>query len=206
MERITQEELDRILLDHELWTKDPSMGGRADFDGKTLSYLKFKYKNLQTINFERADLSYADLSSCKFNYCRFDNAIMSHANLKECTFYGSSLSGANLSYSNLNCVSLSTTSLKGARVDNASMEYINVSYGAFDDSILIEGIGELNRRAIYFYKKDRVIFRDFDGSLSEFKDFMEKRYYEGRKEKEKEEFAICIEMFEKYRVMAKNKK
>lgn len=201
MKRITQEELNEILASHKEWVKDHSKGKKLNLKGKNLSHLTLEYMGFQGISFEEVDLSYANLRNCVFNNCRFDNARMAHANLEDCKFENSSLSGVFLNHSNLDFVHIINTYLNNVNVDNASMRYIDISHGLFDDTILVEGIGKLNRKVLYFYKKDRVIFFDFDGPLQEFKEFIEKCYKE-----EKEEFAICIEMFEKYRELAKNKK
>ena len=87
MKNINQEELNKILKEHELWLIDEGVK-RADLSNANLSYANLKstdltYANLSNTNLEYADLTYADLTYVDLTYANLSNANLSSANLKD---------------------------------------------------------------------------------------------------------------------------
>ena len=95
LRKITQEELNQILTQHELWLEtDGKEGKRANLSWTDLSYM---------------DLSHVNLSYANLRYAILKGAILRDADLR----------GANLSYAILTNVNLSYTDLSYANLTNA---------------------------------------------------------------------------------------
>ncbi|MBO7412804.1 MAG: pentapeptide repeat-containing protein [Fibrobacter sp.] len=127
MRTITQEELDKIIEQHQHWLKEDCEGwedmladlSRADLSranlsganlyGADLSGSNLYGANLYGANLYGADLSGADLSGADL-YC----ADLSRADLSGSNLYGANLSGANLSGADLSGSDLSGADLSGA--------------------------------------------------------------------------------------------
>ena len=79
MRNISQEELNRILEEHEIWLNRPEEGGKqAD-----LSNTNLKCADLSGANLEYADLSEADLRYANLRYTNLKHANLRGANLKD---------------------------------------------------------------------------------------------------------------------------
>ena len=91
LRKITQEELNRIVDDHQHWLKKDCEGWekmRADLSHVDLSYgVDLSYACLRGVDLSYVDLSYADLS----------DADLSYANLNYACLRGADLNYANLS-------------------------------------------------------------------------------------------------------------
>ena len=97
LRKITQEELNRIVDDHQHWLKKDCEGWekmRADLShvdlsyGVDLSHANLSHANLIDANLSEADLSYAclrgaDLSYANLNYACLRGADLNYANLSE---------------------------------------------------------------------------------------------------------------------------
>jgi uncharacterized protein YjbI with pentapeptide repeats len=100
MRKIEQNELDKILEQHELWLNSNGKEvKRADFHETDLSDLDFSKKILRRVNFQGADLRSANL----------EGAILESAVLE-----GVNLDDANLFEANLKFANLKQTKFKGA--------------------------------------------------------------------------------------------
>jgi hypothetical protein len=107
---MTQEELDKIVEQHQHWLKEDCEGWedmRANLKGAKLYCANLKGANLYCANLECANLECANLE-CANLYC---------ANLK-----GANLEGANLECANLECANLEGAKLKGANLEGANLE------------------------------------------------------------------------------------
>lgn len=87
MRNITEEELNEILRNHELWLEGEDGGERAHLRGENLSGA-----NLRGADLSEADFSGADLSEANLCGANLSGAFLSDTNLS-----GAFLSGANLS-------------------------------------------------------------------------------------------------------------
>ena len=92
LRKITQEELNRIVDDHQHWLKKDCEGWekmRADLShadlsyGVDLSYACLRYANLKYANLGHTNLSDADLSYANLNYACLRGADLNYANLSE---------------------------------------------------------------------------------------------------------------------------
>ena len=105
MKNINQEELHKILKEHELWLKGEG-GKRANLKDIDLSYSNLKNANLKNANLSNTDLrcanlKYADLSNANLRYTDLSNADLSYSNLSYSNLKDANLSNANLSSANL---------------------------------------------------------------------------------------------------------
>ena len=87
MRNINQEELKKILKEHELWLKGEG-GKRADLSNAdlrcaNLRCVDLRYTNLRYTNLSNADLSFANLSYSNLRYTNLRCADLSSANLKD---------------------------------------------------------------------------------------------------------------------------
>jgi uncharacterized protein YjbI with pentapeptide repeats len=114
-----------------------------------LSWLDFKNRDLQCVNFINADLSGADLRGALLSRSDLDEANLSgadlrsadlsgarlySANLSEADLSGTNLSGANLSGANLSGANLSGANLSGANLSGANLSGANLRDANFRDS------------------------------------------------------------------------
>ena len=95
---MTQEELDKIVEQHQHWFKEDCEGWedmKADLSRADLSGA-----NLSGANLSGADLSRADLSRANLRGANLSGADLSRADLSRANLRGADLSGANLSRAN----------------------------------------------------------------------------------------------------------
>ena len=104
---MTQEELDKIVEQHQHWLKEDCEGWegmKANFSGVDLSFA-----DLRRVNLSGVDLSGANLSGADLRCADLSGANLSFADLRRVNLSGADLRGANLSG-----VDLSGVDLRGA--------------------------------------------------------------------------------------------
>ena len=105
--KITREELDMILKNHELWrTTDGKEGERADLS----------YTDLRGFNLTKVNLAFADLSGTN----------LSRVNLLCADLHCSDLKAANLSHVNLSCANLKYVNFRYANLEGANLSDANL--------------------------------------------------------------------------------
>ena len=125
MRNISQEELNKILKEHELWLKRE--GGKcADLSDVDLRCADLTYANLRC-----ADLSNADLSDVNLRYADLRFIDLSNGNLK-----GADLKHAKLTYADLSKANLSKANLKGADLKHAKLTYVKLKGADLQDADL----------------------------------------------------------------------
>lgn len=139
-----QEELNKILDEHELWVKScATKGKQADLSGEHLEGLAFDDRALSQASFRGAyldgakfidailvgvdfegaslvdtDFSCANAWSANFNETNCQNALFLSANLTEASFEGADLGGASFALANLTEANLQDTNIITAEFDN----------------------------------------------------------------------------------------
>lgn len=139
-----QEELNKILDEHELWVKScATKGKQADLSGEHLEGLAFDDRALSQASFRGAyldgakfidtilvgvdfegaslvdtDFSCANAWSANFNETNCQNALFLSANLTEASFEGADLDGASFVQANLTEANLQDTNIITAEFDN----------------------------------------------------------------------------------------
>lgn len=96
MRKLTQQEVDKMILQHEEWLRNGEVGKRPVFSRLDLSDLEFKRANLYHSNFECSDLS-----GCNFRFTNLEKSEMKGANLKKANLIETNLFRANLYKANL---------------------------------------------------------------------------------------------------------
>ena len=95
MKNINQEELNKILKEHELWLKGEG-GKRADLSNTDLSNINLSNANLKYANLSNANLKDADLKDSNLRFTNLRCADLSNANLNSANLSSANLSKANL--------------------------------------------------------------------------------------------------------------
>ncbi|MFR2570134.1 MAG: pentapeptide repeat-containing protein [Clostridia bacterium] len=131
MKNINQEELNKILKEHELWLKGEG-GKRADLSDTDLSDtdlsgVNLSDANLNNTNLRCANLKYADLSSANLRYADLKGANLRCADLKDADLRRANLEDADLSYSNLSNSNLRDVNLNSADLSSADLKDIKTN-------------------------------------------------------------------------------
>ena len=121
LRKISQEELNKIIEDHQHWLKEDCEGW------------KNMRGNLKDIDLRGLDLSCADLRSVDLSNTDLTYAILSNTDLRLADLRGADLIYADLSYTdlrgaNLRCANLSCVNLRGANLREVNLSYANLSY------------------------------------------------------------------------------
>ena len=109
LRKITKEELDMILKNHEQWLKTEGKDGER--------------ANLSYTDLTGVDLIWANLSGANLSWTNLHGAMLAYANLQ-----GSNLSGANLKYAYLVGADLTSADLKDANLNDAELTNANLTY------------------------------------------------------------------------------
>jgi hypothetical protein len=113
---MTQEELNKILADHNLWLQSGETEGKqANFAGASLEETDLFGANLRRANFESADLFGANFFKADLEGASLRWANLSMANFKKANLSGADLEGANFSQSNLENANFTSANIKGAK-------------------------------------------------------------------------------------------
>ena len=130
---MTQEELDKIVEQHQHWLKEDCEGWegmkanlyRADLSRADLSGADLSGANLSEANLYRADLSGANLSGANLYRADLSEANLYRADLSEANLYRADLSRADLSGANLSEANLYRADLSGADLYRADLSGAN---------------------------------------------------------------------------------
>ena len=113
MKKITREELDQILQQHQLWLdSNCAKGKRAKLQGAGLQRANLQGANLRntrlsSINLHGANLHFADLQSASLCYANLQGANLGGANLSNADLYNADLRCARFNTNIRNCLSFS---------------------------------------------------------------------------------------------------
>lgn len=110
MEKITQEELDLAIKQHEL---------RLNSDKDVGCLINFENKDLSNLDFSKKDISYA-----KFLFCILDDAVFDSAIIRRCQFSYSSLKRTKFEKTDLTSCIFANSSLRYANLCNANLENV----------------------------------------------------------------------------------
>ena len=116
MQNITEDELQEIVRNHEVWLNDKTKGLQANLENANLEYADLENVNLKYANLENANLEYADLENVNLKYANLENANLEYANLEY-----ANLENANLRYANLENADLKYANLENANLENANL-------------------------------------------------------------------------------------
>jgi hypothetical protein len=116
---MTQEELDAVLADHELWLGEKG-GKRANLYGAKLDFADLTGAilcgaNLNGTNLHRAKMSNADLNGASLNGANLYGADLTRANLCGVGFYDAILTRAKLDGADLTDASFQGAEIEGGR-------------------------------------------------------------------------------------------
>jgi uncharacterized protein YjbI with pentapeptide repeats len=156
MKKISKEELNEMLVKHELWLKNE--GGEqlnlenvdlsdANLSDANLRNANLRNANLNNANLRNADLEYADLINANLGYADLRNtdlrntdleyADLEYADLENANLINANLRKANLEYANLNNANLGYADLECADLRNANLSCANLRYTDLRNADLI---------------------------------------------------------------------
>ena len=127
---MTQEELDKIVEQHQHWLKRDREGWehmKADLRGAGLSGARLDSANLSGANLYGINLDRADLHSTDLRGADLREANLHGVDLSDVNLCGANLRDANLSGANLNMANLSRADLYWANLHEADLRGTNLS-------------------------------------------------------------------------------
>ena len=154
---MTQEELDKIVEQHQHWLKEDCEGWegmKADLSGADLSGADLSGAYLRGADLSGADLSEADLSGAYLSGADLSGAYLSGAYLRGADLSGADLSEADLSGADLRRADLSGADLSGANLRGAYLIGADLS-GAYLSGADQFRIGKVLDEPLTGYKKTR---------------------------------------------------
>ena len=116
---MTQEELDKIVEQHQHWLKE-------DCDGWEDMKANLYEANLKGAYLKGADLKGANLEEADLKGANLEGAYLYEANLEWANLKGANLEGANLEWANLKGANLEGANLEGANLEGANLEWANL--------------------------------------------------------------------------------
>ena len=121
---MTQEELDKIIEQHQHWLKKDCEGWedmRANLSEADLRWANLRMANLIGANLSMADLRWANLRGADLSMANLSIANLIGANLYGADLYGANLSGANLYGADLRWANLRMANLSMANLSDADL-------------------------------------------------------------------------------------
>lgn len=190
MKKLTQEELDVILDEHEAWADKPEEGKKADLSFISMEGLDFSHRTLDHIDFRYSRLKRANFEGAKAYSSIFICSGLKEANLKgiyaySCNFWGADLSGveaqggifkdANFKVANLNNANFSGADLSHARLFLTRVKETNFLFTDFSATSVtsIEDMYSVDAgthygKVTYLPLYNRVVTPYWQGSEEEF--------------------------------------
>ena len=134
MEKLTQEQINKILEGHKHWLNEDCKGwetmmadfSSCDLSDADLSYANLSYANLRYSNLSGANLRDANLSGANLSYADLSDATLRDANLRDANLRDADLSYSNLSGANLSDADLSYATLRDANLSGANLSYADL--------------------------------------------------------------------------------
>lgn len=127
MRNISQEELNKILKEHELWLRGE--GGKCadlsnvDLRGADLTYVNLEGADLENANLSSTNLKRANLRCVDLEYANLRCANLENANLEDSNLTNADLRYADLRYADLRCVDLKYADLKDVKTNIYTVGY-----------------------------------------------------------------------------------
>ncbi len=120
---MNQEELNKILEEHEKWLINSEEGKRADLRNADLRNADLRNADLRYADLSYADLSYADLREADLKKADLRNADFRFANLKKADLRNADLRFANLRFADLVNADFRKADLRYADFRDANFDY-----------------------------------------------------------------------------------
>ena len=117
MKKISREELNEMLVKHELWLKNE--GGKQ---------LNLENVDLRDFNLKNTNLEYANLNNADLRCANLECANLRNANLRNANLRNANLEYANLEYANLEYANLRNANLEYAKLRNAGINHLTIGY------------------------------------------------------------------------------
>ena len=118
-----EEELKRILADHNAWLlSDGKNGQRANLQDAGLSSANLKGAGLCDANLKGAGLILANLQGAVLSGAQLQGAHLAHADLRGAHLHAANIEGADLDSANLQGAQLQVANLEGANLASANLK------------------------------------------------------------------------------------
>ena len=127
MKKISREELNEMLVQHELWLNDEG-GKRLDLENVDLRDADLRNTNLRNANLECANLECANLMNTNLECANLECASLMNTNLEYANLTNTNLEYANLRSANLEYANLRYANLRNVDLRNTDLRYVNLRY------------------------------------------------------------------------------
>ena len=159
---MTQEELDKIVDQHQHWICEDCEGWeemRADLRGAVLSGADLEFVVLRGANLSKADLSEANLrgavlSGANLSGADLEFAVLRGANLSKADLSEANLSEANLEFAVLSEANLEFAVLRGANLEFAVLRGANLAFAVLSEEEKFR-LGKILNEPLTGYKKTK---------------------------------------------------
>ena len=120
MEKLTQEELNRLIELHGNWLNKKTDGLRLQLSGEDLTGLNFCHTNLHGADLSKVNLRVNDLRVTSLCEANLREADLYNADLQGASLRGADLHDADMRETDLHKVNMRGANLRGANIDYAS--------------------------------------------------------------------------------------
>ena len=112
---MTQEELNTILDEHEVWTKSEwTEGNKVVLENEVMYELDFSGRNLSQITFKHCDLSRSNFTDCDLHGATFEDTILAYAKFEKCNLNYSVFERCDCTWTDFNHATFHHSRLNGA--------------------------------------------------------------------------------------------
>ena len=122
MKQISREELNEMLVQHELWLNNKG-GEQLNLENVDLRDFYLRYADLRYANLNNADLRYANLNNVDLR-----NVDLEYANLRNADLEWANLNNANLRNANLEWANLNNANLRNANLEYVETNHLTIGY------------------------------------------------------------------------------
>jgi hypothetical protein len=150
LRKVSQEELDGILHEHEIWYASGMQSGKqANLHNVDLQNAYLARTDLTEAYLTMASLTQADLNGAGLTRANLSGADLSGANLSGANLYGADLTGVNLTGANLRYADFSFANLSRARLQKCIFTNAVIGQTIFSDNDLSETQGLVDVKHMY---------------------------------------------------------
>ena len=163
--KLSKNEIEKILEEHRKWLADRKEGSCADFSGRNISGYDFHGQDLSfavfngccadkanfkgtvlkkaqmigaafiSADFSGANLEGADMMKAKIIHSNYEDAKLSSADMYSATLWNNSMENADLTGANLLCARLGDTVFDEAILSEANLCFADLDYVSFREAI-----------------------------------------------------------------------
>ena len=121
MKKLTQEKLNEMLDQHELWRENRNIGKRLDISYCDVSGLDFSNRNMRGSNMSGAYMRGVNMSGANMRGLNMSGADMRGAYMSDANMSDANMSGANMRGADMSDANMSGANMRGSNIDYVSL-------------------------------------------------------------------------------------